>query len=149
MSKMKIGYIWLHQSRPVAGGPSLARGVWCDAKGVAVFEQRDDAIRYGLETVAEWCCSLEEGGYTLWLCEFRPAEDLRIGGSPKWSAPYGETQYITEQGIAVEAVPPRSSLASEVRLLERLGMEETRTLLLNAAMDAARDNLSRVQRMSR
>jgi hypothetical protein len=144
-----IGYIWLHKARPIAGGPELARGVWIKTPPVAVFQDRNWAIRYGLGTVVEWCFDLREGGYTLWTCEWRPAEGLRLGGVPNWAAPYGETQYITEQGVAVEALPHRASLAGEVRLIEAMGIEETKALLRKEALNAAQDNIDRAQRLGR
>jgi hypothetical protein len=138
----------MHKDRPLAGGPALERGVEVKTQiPIAVFQDLVWAVRYGLTTVAEYCYDLAEGGYSLWECEYWLAPNLRIWGSPNWAARYGEPQYLSQDGIAVEALPPRASLAGEVKLLEPMDSQEILRLLKRAALEQAHNNISRCARL--
>ena len=134
----------------MTGGPQLARDVWVPSPTtpIAVWTDRDWAVRHGLTTVVEWAASFRQGSYRLCVVEWKPATGLHIGGQANWHALYGEAHYVSAEGIALEAWPHRACPAGEVRLIDSLGLEETIALLRKAAIEAARDQLSRVLRLS-
>ena len=149
---MNIGYLWTDPwGRPTTGGPQLVRLVWTQSPTpIAVWRDRDWAIHYGLKTVVEQVASFREAGYRLCVVQWKPASaSFQPGVEPNWYAPYGEAKYASPDGsLALEAWPHRASPAGEVELIDTLGLEETIGLLRKAAIEAARDQLSRVLRLS-
>jgi hypothetical protein len=147
-----IGYLWVDPwNRPVTGGPQLVRLVWVQSPTpIAVWRDRDWAVRYGLTTVVEWVASFRQASYRLCVVQWKPAEaGFRLHVDPNWYAPYGEAKYASPEGsLALEAWPHRACPAGEVELIDTLGLEETVALLRKAAIEAARDQLSRVLRLS-
>ena len=147
MKTTKIGYIWMMESRPYTGGPELKRGEWTPGP-IAVFPEKEMAIKYGLveELVTWYNSSLAPSDPVLWRCEWTSVDSLQlqVGGQPDWTKREGVIPYVSKEGkIAVEALPPYSSLAGSIRLLEPLKLRETKKLLRDMALEMAQDLIAR------